>query len=210
MQTPKFITFTGVDANTDLSACRDLAAQYPVEFAVLYSRTRTEPRYTGVFHLKSLTDMGVACAIHLCGEVARDTMKNRRYALPDPTMEPSRIQVNLREKDYTWEGLEALGKQWATIRQARDVQHWPLTPLDVAPLLDCSGGRGTQIQEWPQYTPAQFVGYAGGFRPGNVKEFLQKLHPHHHGFWIDMETGVRTDDWFDIEKCRQVCEEVYG
>jgi hypothetical protein len=25
-------------------------------------------------------------------------------------------------------------------------------------------------------------------------------------FWIDMESGVRTDDWFDIDKVRRVLE----
>jgi hypothetical protein len=29
-------------------------------------------------------------------------------------------------------------------------------------------------------------------------------------YWIDMESGVRTDDRFDIEKCRAVCEAVFG
>ena len=30
-------------------------------------------------------------------------------------------------------------------------------------------------------------------------------------FWIDMESGVRTDDWFDLDKVRRVlaiCNEV--
>jgi hypothetical protein len=30
-------------------------------------------------------------------------------------------------------------------------------------------------------------------------------------YWIDMESGVRDDqDRFSIEKCRAVCEAVYG
>jgi hypothetical protein len=29
-------------------------------------------------------------------------------------------------------------------------------------------------------------------------------------YWIDMESGVRTDDRFDLGKCRAVCDAVYG
>jgi hypothetical protein len=29
-------------------------------------------------------------------------------------------------------------------------------------------------------------------------------------YWIDMETKVRTNEWFDLGLCRRVCEAVYG
>ena len=206
--TPTFITFTGVDARTDFAACAILAREYPVEFGFLYSTTRDDFRYSGMSQLPHYADAGMRTAVHLCGRAARGAMKYHSY--PPVCSPASRVQVNLVSRDYTWEGLAALGGIKPTIQQTRDTAKWPLTPLDVAPLLDCSGGRGTEIASYPEHTPAQLVGYAGGFRPGNVRPFLDGLHEHPHGFWIDMETGVRTDDWFDVAKCRAVCEEVYG
>ncbi|GAA4256618.1 hypothetical protein HLK65_28415 [Azospirillum formosense] len=28
-------------------------------------------------------------------------------------------------------------------------------------------------------------------------------------YWIDMESGVRTDDWLDLDKVEAVCRAVY-
>ena len=57
------------------------------------------------------------------------------------------------------------------------------------------------------------VGYAGGFNPENVADKLHYLLTNDEvgDFWIDMESGVRTDDWFDLDKVRRVlaiCNEV--
>ena len=207
MMKPEIITFTGVDTRTDINACIELADTYPVEFGFLYSETRQEPRYSGCHILSDFAAKGLRTALHLCGIAARDTMKTQSY--PPVCKDAGRVQVNLKTTEYRWGALHALGALKPTIQQSRDTQDWPLTPLDVAPLLDCSGGRGTEIQSYPANAPMQPVGYAGGFRPGNVRPFLESLHAHPHGFWIDMETGVRTDEWFDITKCRAVCEEVF-
>ena len=54
---------------------------------------------------------------------------------------------------------------------------------------------------------------AGGFNPENVADKLRYLLTNDEvgDFWIDMESGVRTDDWFDLDKVRRVlaiCNEV--
>lgn len=115
-----------------------------------------------------------------------------------------RVQINLRSNQYDWDALEALAKTMPVIQQTRDTKEWPLTPRGVSPLFDCSGGRGTEIPDYPKAAPDQLIGYAGGFRPGNVRPFIEGLHHHPHDYWIDMETGVRTNDWFDVDKCREV------
>jgi phosphoribosylanthranilate isomerase len=82
----------------------------------------------------------------------------------------------------------------------------------ISALLDSSGGRGidTPLKVRPS---SGKVGYAGGFNPDNVGEKLSFLlqNVRMGEFWIDMESGVRTDDWFDTNKVRQVlaiCKEV--
>jgi hypothetical protein len=211
---PKFITFTGVDGRTNLDACRALSWQYPVEFAFLHSVSKGnygKPRYTGMHYLPRLAGMGVSCAVHLCGSSAKAAMSRSSY-LEEHTKFAQRIQINARDEDYPV--LDHMGALHTTIRQTRDTTAWPETPNWVFPLLDCSGGRGKLVTDWPASPPTKMVGYAGGLAPRLVAGFLERLPDHPHGFWIDMESGVRTvdglgEDWFDIEKCRKVCEEVY-
>jgi hypothetical protein len=76
-------------------------------------------------------------------------------------------------------------------------------------LFDASGGRGVAPQAWPRHPGRVSVGYAGGIGPENVREVLAAIGAT-GPYWIDMESGVRTDDRFDIGKCERVCEAVYG
>jgi phosphoribosylanthranilate isomerase len=71
-------------------------------------------------------------------------------------------------------------------------------------LFDRSGGL------WPPHPGGdRLVGYAGGIGPDNVADVLEQIGAT-GPYWIDMESGVRTDDRFDLGKCRRVCEAVYG
>ena len=81
----------------------------------------------------------------------------------------------------------------------------------VSMLLDASGGRGIDgpVEAYPA-THGEKIGYAGGICPENVAEKLRflLLHPLVGDFWIDMESGVRTDGWFDLDKVEAVLETV--
>ncbi|MBQ8202441.1 MAG: hypothetical protein IJZ74_11815 [Clostridia bacterium] len=84
-------------------------------------------------------------------------------------------------------------------------QHYKHLP-NVQGFQDASGGRGIVNTEW--MTPkTEFFGYAGGIGPDNVVETvkaIQSVCP--SDFWIDMESSIRTNDKFDVEKCRLVCQ----
>ena len=51
------------------------------------------------------------------------------------------------------------------------------------------------------------MGYAGGIGPDNVVDVLRDIGPV-RPTWIDMESGVRTGDKFDLAKVRRVLEQV--
>ena len=76
-------------------------------------------------------------------------------------------------------------------------------------LWDNSGGIGRVLDivappEDFRYTP----GYSGGINPNNVAEVIGKIEALNlkQDYWIDMETGVRTEDWFDLDKCEAVAK----
>ena len=49
-------------------------------------------------------------------------------------------------------------------------------------------------------------GYAGGINPENVVDVVRELNDIcETDFWIDMETGIRTNDKFDVKKCEEIC-----
>ena len=71
---------------------------------------------------------------------------------------------------------------------------------------DGSGGRGVTCSRWMAPETPVF-GYAGGIGPENVVETVRAISAVcENDFWIDMETGIRTGDRFDPDKCRKVCE----
>ena len=48
-----------------------------------------------------------------------------------------------------------------------------------------------------------------GIGPENAAEVVQAINRVREGnFWIDMETRIRTEDRFDVEKCRAVCQQL--
>ena len=72
----------------------------------------------------------------------------------------------------------------------------------VSILFDQSGGRG-QILDLSDINLNPYIkaGYAGGINPDNVADILMKLFKKtNHPFWIDVESGVRTRDYLDLEK----------
>lgn len=77
-------------------------------------------------------------------------------------------------------------------------------------LFDDSKGRGQSPDSWPKLKTAQgtplFCGYAGGINPSNIAEQLPLIEEAAagHPYWIDMETGVRTHNQFDLEKATSV------
>jgi len=77
-------------------------------------------------------------------------------------------------------------------------------------LFDESRGGGKGISEYPSPIPQKYNGYAGGINPDNVLAILhdlKKIVPDNSTdgeIWIDMETGIRTDNEFDLRKVKSV------
>jgi len=214
---PAFITFTGVDDHTDVDAMAELAARYPIEWGVLFSPKRQgkeeHPRYPSLEFLKKLTHLGrgLRLSAHLCGGDARQVIELGRSQYDEPIREHfDRVQSNtvdyVNPKDLAaW----AQGLQVHAILQCRDV--FPNND-DVSWLYDASGGRGISPAIWPASLGGSWlIGYAGGLNPGNVAAAVAQIQTQASNYWIDLETGARDeDDRFSIEKCRAVCEAVYG
>ena len=114
--------------------------------------------------------------------------------------------VNGKEVIIQQRGIDNLDMYFATLNKWRQPSYkWSM-------LLDSSGGRGIDTP-LKVYESRRKVGYAGGINPDNVGDKLSFLleNVKTGEFWIDMESGVRTDDWFDVDKVvkvMEICENV--
>jgi hypothetical protein len=203
MNKPDFITFTGVDDRTDLKRCKQLQDLYPIEWGILFSLTNKDARYPSLQTFEEAKELTGRKALHLCGAAAREFVDGK---LPELLIENDlfeqfgRIQVN---GTYPSPNFPVTNKE--IILQAR--QDFDIH-FKFFQLFDCSGGRGIFPESLPWGLPDKLVGYAGGINPDNVFKFLELI-THSDNFYIDMESGVRTNGWFDLDKVETVCQQVF-
>lgn len=226
----KHITFTGVDAKTDIKALQEIQEQYPIaEFGVLtsYHWYENGNRYLEPQLLGNFQGCQLNLALHLCGSSALEAADGQWRMIRKHTLDYlwlfDRVQLNVANRTDNPKRISSLRPDERT--ELIIQQHPDNTALyeeskylgndengGVSMLLDASGGQGidTPIKIYPSDGK---IGYAGGINPDNVGDKLAYLleNVKQGSFWIDMESGVRTDDWFDVNKVSRVlaiCKEV--
>lgn len=224
---PSFITFTGVDDWSDINEMAALSDLYPIEWGILFSPTRqgVDPRYPRYETISRIVDAGrgavlggLRFAAHICGGHARAIMDEGPKAFMEAT--PARLPVDLSD----FRRIQVNHAAPSTLQIQRFARGWSTRPRGIAQsrgsvfpsdervdwLFDCSGGTGAEPAAWPPHPGwRRLVGYAGGINPANVASVVDAIGAA-GPYWIDMESGVRTDNRVDLAKCRAVCESVYG
>lgn len=202
MSKPEFITFTGLDDRTDLARAHELAEKYRIEWGLLFSKTNKDARYPSAQTFLEASLIDGYKSVHLCGSASRTFVKE--FTFPKE-VEPivhrlNRVQVNGAKGLYV-----SVVDGVAVITQCREFSDRPCN----AELFDVSGGRGEMPESIPVPKSDHLVGYAGGMGPETVEAYLEMI-TCENPFWIDMESKVRTDGWFDLDKVERVCQIVYG
>lgn len=220
----ELVTFTGVDETTPGEALLELAAKYPFcEFAVLAgTRTGTLPRFPPIETIEqwrlAAQRARVHSAIHLCGRYARAICEGLVSEAAELAAGFGRVQVNLPpdQRQVNAKRVEAFGERIGATPILQHGGPWYLAPGSgkgrTEYLFDRSGGRGIRaIDEWPSppHPAGRRVGYAGGISPATIDEALvfASRFPDSR-LWLDMESGVRTDDRFDRAAVETVCRHV--
>lgn len=210
---PEFITFTGADNWTSIEGMLELSRKYPIEWGILFSPKRqgVDPRYPDGDRLSAIMWSNLRLSAHICGDYSDAVMAG--HALEKPPVDFhyfQRVQVN--HATPVPARINRFRTGWGIKRGIGQCRgNFPLdTSVDW--LFDRSGGRGETSAAWPRHPGLdRLVGYAGGISPDNILDYAISVFEHIEGrYWIDMESGVRTNDRLDLEKCRQVCEQVYG
>lgn len=222
------VTITGADDQTDIDSLLELSQKYPfVEWAILYSPNQDgAPRYPLAKWRNAFIDAArgtaVRRAMHLCGPSVRELMSQGAQKLAYRAGY-QRVQLNFNAKRFTNAELIKLARSagwaefWDGSPQGVIVQHNSANEAvpeifisngcsDVQVLFDSSGGRGLELDTYPTPLPDFLCGYAGGIGPDNIDSALQKAAAAagSRDYWIDMESKVRTDEVFDLEKVEKV------
>ena len=222
----KHISLIGIDKNTDLDELERLQKKYPLaEFGVILSKNWAENgnRYYNPSELYLLRNRGLNLSAHLCGSIARSAIRNDFSPAKELCNNNfdifSRAQLNIAKSDENPQILEIdippSLKEVIIQQESKEKSQlfFSLENLDkrkdISILIDGSGGLGIDTQI--SVLNYRKVGYAGGFNPENVERKTSFLldNPNVLDFWIDMESGIRTDNWFDIEKAKDILEKVH-
>ena len=227
MASLKHITLTGIDDRTDIKELVRLQHQYPfAEFGVLlsWSRQGSEKRYPSFQTIAKFCRADLNLSAHICGSAAREFAKGNDSILRHLFDQIGRDSVSIRRMQFNLAGFPAekfvpLPVMWGSageiILQQMSIDEFDLYRKRLGDhssvLLDASGGRGVESAIVPLEGPFK-VGYAGGFGPDNVEEKLSTLLGSDKvgDFWIDMESKVRTYDWFDTAKAEDVLKKSYA
>lgn len=220
----QYCSITGADDQVDIADLSTLSHSHPfVEWAILLLRARAgQPRFPSTDWIEDFTrhTHGQNKAMHLCDDAFLG------FIAQDPEVKAlmsgfQRIQLNLKfgdvEGKYDPAELVARVKEnpqhQFILQYTHDKQG--LLPLftgipNHAVLFDASAGRGINPDHWDAPLDGHFCGYAGGLNPDNVERNLKMIAQVATGqtTWIDMESGVRNNDRFDLDKVRRVLEMV--
>ena len=232
---PFCVSLTGADDEVPPEALFALQQRFPsVEWALLYLPEKEgQPRNPTTAWRSQFLDVcaGAHTALHLCGtQVFRGILSG---VIPDEFSRYGRLQLNINARRQEFTELEVVAVYTALLDAGHQLIlqcHEATEPLIVEflqglrtsqyiervdVLFDASRGKGQQPEAWPaghQFLAGTRCGYAGGLAPDNVAENLAKIQERRGqlgAYWLDMESGVRTDNRFDLQKVEQVLQSVF-
>ncbi len=212
---PAFVAFTGVDDPGLIPGMQALSARYPIEWGILVDDAQTEkPLFpTQAERAAMLASPAIRWAAHVCGEEARRIANAPETATVD-LVGFQRVQVNHSFSGSSSEHI-ANTVRFGRMRGIRTLLQCSTDFPDdnrLDWLFDVSFGTGMKPKAWPTLpVSGPFCGYSGGIGPANAAATVAAIDAQPGGqFWIDMESGVRTDGYLDLTKCEVVCRAVYG
>lgn len=205
------LTLTGADERTPIDSLLHLATA-GAEIGLLWTFSPDgRPRYPSIPWinqvLRALPRRSVA--VHVCGARARDLLLRGRVPFIHDSPFLRRVQVNGSVSPLDLEILCGWMSDKVVITQ-HDFVNNDLVDVNVdnhALLVDGSGGRGQLPSDWYRPLTVKPVGFAGGLGPDNLAEQLPRIAAvAQKGAWIDCESSLRTDEWFDVARATRMVE----
>lgn len=228
------ISFVGVDANTNFQLIDEIKMAperlIALEFGVLHSESQKSNRYPGYNFCEKFLARSqqylINTSLHLCGQEAISKYFDKDIEIMKLCSLAGRIQLNLNIKKF--HDYESLSSN--LLKMMREENHSIILQVNQAKesftkfflnnipaslneklslLYDASGGFGKELSIIEPVFENNFTGYAGGINSSNVKNIVKLIKEKNPNkkYYIDMESGIRTeDDWFSITKCQEIID----
>lgn len=221
------VSFIGIDKKTDIDRLLRIAEKYPeVEFGFLCSSSLTNTdqnnRYPKLVLLQKLKNKKVNLSLHVCGKLARTVCQTGNFEEVKKFVGPyfdmfDRIQLNVVGSRFKELITDTCGKQiiiqtnLSEPKSKATYEAFREANIDnIVFLSDNSGGKGLAV-DFDYFEGLDFQGFAGGLNPDNILERKEEIDIlWEKDYWLDMESGVRTDNWFDLDKVEDICKKVFG
>lgn len=211
------VTVTGADDKTDIKLMQQIQKEFSfVEWGILISTNQGRNRYPNEDFIFNLKDKNLNLALHVCGKHSRNILSDGIIDVKYDFFNRYQINFNFLNTPHN---LDNWGSLVTTFPDKKFILQYNLsndsfikkiisnTDMSNTNILyDSSGGRGTEIKSISKPHKDIYTGYSGGLNPDNVDAICEKIFTHKDKskVWIDMESGVRTDDVFDLEKVYKV------
>lgn len=224
------VTITGADDRTSYNDLLTLQEDFPfVEWGILFSNSKEgEFRYPSAAHRKAQFIGELNLSAHFCGWWAKQVLEKQNFKLiSDLPKQYKRIQINynfehgITESATQW-SLEALAEFVDSSFDRRIILQYnksnklfidsALSLYDMSSkihlLYDSSGGRGTEIKKIQPSIGGHYTGYAGGITIDNLDSICCDIIRVKDAatVWVDLESGARTNNVFDLELVRALLE----
>lgn len=221
------VSFIGIDKKTDMDRLLRIAEKYPeVEFGFLCSSSLTNTdqnnRYPKLVLLQKLKNKKVNLSLHVCGKLARTVCQTGNFEEIKKFVGPyfdmfDRIQLNVVGSRFKELITDTCSKQiiiqtnLSEPKSKATYEAFREANIDnIVFLSDNSGGKGLAV-DFDYFEGLDFQGFAGGLNPDNILERKEEIDIlWEKDYWLDMESGVRTDNWFDLDKVEDICKKVFG
>jgi hypothetical protein len=213
-------TITGVDDGVLPANLAALSAEYSfVEWGVAYNPSYAgQPRYPTLSWVDGFVRAypHIKKAMHLSGSGLSELANGQAGLLHRAAFFP-RMQLNFDlacEKNQ----IDKLAQQAQAMAHKQFIFPYNdgsktflsrFKSKNISVLFDASGGQGKSPLLWPRPLTGYACGYAGGIGPDNIEctlDALTDVIPFNDDIWIDMESGVRTDNRLDLDKVVRILE----
>lgn len=211
------VTFTGIDDKTNIKKLQEIQKEFPyVEWGVLIASSPGQGRQPSEDYIESLKDTKLNLALHICSGHSRSIMTDGNLELKYDFFKRNQINFNFKHTKHdlvNYTNLVNKYKDKSFILQSNFSNEIFIDKIistgkntNTHILYDSSGGRGTEIKNIKPPYKGIYTGYSGGIGPENINEICKAItfHKADDRVWIDMETAVRTDNIFDLDKVYKV------
>lgn len=218
------VTLTGADSKTNYVDLLNLQEQYPfVEWGILFSKNKEgQQRYPTQEHIKKQFIGDLELSAHFCGWWSKEVLENQNFSLITGLAEQfKRVQLNYNFKKSKRWNLVSLLRYAERYNERNIVLQYNQSnseaidkfqvnglPDNIHFLYDGSGGRGTQIQSIEEPIGTHYTGYSGGLCSENIDSICATIirTKNESKVWIDMESGVRKNNEFDLTKVKTILD----